>query len=76
MEVSCNSNTLADSNIAIEILTLKCQYMAVKVLSMHLSFALNTCSIEDDKLYLEGRVTHVFSVSDINTCVYIRNTKT
>ena len=63
--VYCDSSTLADSNITIVTMILECQYGCQG--SVNVNFLCIEYSVEDAWSYLEGHVTHIFNVSDINT---------
>ena len=60
-----NSSTLADSNVTTDAMNLACQYGCQGSISV--PFLCIEYSVENDWSYLEGHVTHIFNVSDINT---------
>ena len=60
----CDSSTLANSNTTVFIMSFTCQYGCQD--SVNVSFFCIEYSVENDWSYLEGHVTHVFNVSDIN----------
>ena len=60
----CDSSTLANSNITISTITFRCEYSCQDSIAVA-SFCIEY-SADDDWTYLEGHVTHIFNVSDIN----------
>ena len=60
----CDSSTLANSNIATTTISYDCQYRCKD--SVSVSFFCIEYSAENDWSYLEGHLTHVFTVTDMN----------
>ena len=61
----CDSSRVRNNNITITTTTFNCQYSCQD--SVSVPFFCVEYSVEDNWSYLEGHVTHIFNVSDINT---------